>query len=149
VTANFALVQPGIADAPKILEALAQVCGDANPPTAEQLNERQMARNGGGRDSAAMRRDGGVKPKDPFPGAVPTDGKLQGLLRGFIRPTNDDATVDKVLADVKEHIKDNADLRKQAMDGWTRVLHFGDKYGTEYSRKVGREFLEELKRETK
>ena len=28
---------------------------------------------------------------------------LQGLLRSFIRPTNDDATVDKVLADVKAH----------------------------------------------
>jgi hypothetical protein len=205
VTANFALVQPGIADAPKVLEALAKACGDANPPSAEQLNERQLARNGG-RDGGAMRRDGtGIarqrptadlskfdlnsdaglrdavralivemqglraelaasrgaapspsreapnpdKPKEPFPGAVPSDDKLQGLLRSFIRPTNDDATVDKVLAEVKEHIKDNADLRKQAADGWTRVLHFGDTYGTEYSRKVGRAFLEELKQETK
>src|SRR5688500_3050321 len=90
-----------------------------------------------------------VKPKENFPGAVPTDGKLQGLLRSFIRPTNDVATVDKVLAEVKTLIKDNADLQKQAIDGWTRVLHFGERYGTEYSRKVGREFLEQLKGEQK
>ena len=102
-------------------------------------------------DDGAMRREAASseKPKEPFPGAVPTDGKLQGLLRSFIRPTNDDATVDKVLADVKEHIKDNADLRQQAIDGWTRILHFGDRYGTEYARKVGQEFLDELKRRSK
>ncbi|MSU62390.1 MAG: hypothetical protein EXS31_08340 [Pedosphaera sp.] len=149
VTANFALVQPGIADAPKVLEALAKVCGDTNPPTVAQLSERQMARGGGG---GRMNMEGGKpdgKPKENSPGAVPTDGKLQGLLRSFIRPTNDDATVDKVLADVKARIKDNADLQKQALDGWTRVLHFGDRYGTEYSRKVGREFLEQLKGQAK
>jgi hypothetical protein len=211
VTANFALSQPGIADAPKVLEALAKASGDANPPTVEELNQRQVARNGGGggRDSGGMRRGqeggppprppvdlnrfdlnteeglrgavhaligevqglraeldavrGGARPpqrpmqrenapanpqagKEPFPGAVPTDPKLEGLLRRFIKPTNDDATVDALLVEVKEHIKDNAELKQQAIDGWTRVLHFGDHYGTEYSRKVGRAFLEELKK---
>jgi len=33
VIANFALVQPGIADAPRVLEALAKACGDEQPPT--------------------------------------------------------------------------------------------------------------------
>jgi hypothetical protein len=204
VTANFALVQPGIADAPKVLEALAKVCGDTRPPTVEELNQRHMARTGGGRDGG-MRRDGQMAPrpaadltkfdlntneglrgavqaligevrslraeldtirgsgnqrpaqrenppanaetpKGPFPGAVPTDATLQGLLRRFIKPTNDDATVDAVLAEVRAHIKDSADLKQQAIDGWTRVLHFGDTYGTEYSRKVGRAFLDELKK---
>ena len=84
------------------------------------------------------------KPKEDFPGAVPADAKLVGLLRQFIRPTNDDATVDRVLAEVKTHIKDNADLTKQAADGWTRVLHFGDRYGTPYARKVGQEFLDQI-----
>jgi hypothetical protein len=151
VTANFALVQPGIADAPKVLEALAKVCGDTTSPTVEQVNERLTARIGGNREGGAMRRDAAKpdKPKEPFPGAVPTDGKLQGLLRSFIRPDNDDATVDKLLAEVKEHIKDNADLHQQAVDGWTRVLYFGDHYGTAYSRKVGGDFLEELKRPAK
>jgi hypothetical protein len=202
VTANFALVQPGIADAPKVLEALAKVSGDANPPDVEELNRRHAARNGGGREGGAMRRGGTMPPpvdlnrfdlnteeglrgavraligevqslraelaaqpgreprpgprqatpadspaaKDPFPGAVPTDPALQGMLRRFIKPTNDEATVDAVMAEVRAHIKDNADLKQQAIDGWTRVLHFGDHYGTEYARKTGQAFLEELKR---
>ena len=138
VVANFALVQPGIADAPKVIAALAKTCGDDNPPTAESLAAKQpgMAR---GRTAMAE------KPKDDFPGAVPSDEKLVGLLRQFIRPTNDDATVDRVLVEVKTHIKDNADLTKQAADGWTRVLHFGDRYGTPYARKVGQEFLDQIK----
>lgn len=149
VTANFALVQPGIADAPKLLEALAKVCGDTSPPTVEQLTERQMARGGGGAGMNPEGRKADAKPGEGFPGAVPTDAKLQGLLRQFIRPTNDDATVDRLLGEVKAHIKDNAGLQKQALDGWTRVLHFGDHYGTEHARKVGREFLEQLKAGTK
>ena len=71
---------------------------------------------------------------------MPTDAKLNGLLREFIRPTNDDATVDRVLAEVKAHIAGNADLKKQALDGWTRVLHFGDHYGTPTRGKWGRSF---------
>jgi hypothetical protein len=93
-------------------------------------------------DSAA-----GEKPKEDFPGAVPTDPKLQGLLRSFIRPTNDDATVDRLLSEVKDYIQGNADLTKQAIDGWTRVLHFGDRYGTPHAREVGRQFHEKLKAE--
>lgn len=149
VTANFALVQPGIADAPKVLEALAKVCGDTNAPTAAELTERQIARGGGGGRMATERGKSEGKPKEGFPGAVPTDAKLQGLLRQFIRPTNDVATVDRLLVEVKAHIKESTDLQKQAVDGWTRVLHFGDRYGTEYSRKVGREFLDQLKGQAK
>ncbi|MEW6303107.1 MAG: hypothetical protein AB1705_06530 [Verrucomicrobiota bacterium] len=144
--ASFALVQPGIADAPKVLAALAKVCGDEQPPTVEALTAKQpgygMAK---GRPMAKDMKKGEERPKENFPGAAPTDAKLIGLLREFIRPTNDDATVDRVLADVKASIKDDADLTKQAVDGWTRVLHFGDRYGTPYARKVGREFLDKLK----
>lgn len=205
VTANFALGQPGIADAPKVLEALAKVSGDAHPPTVEELNQRPMGRDGGGGREGGMRPGGEMaerpKPdmarfdlntedglrgavraligevqglraeldavrggnrgpaerqanrpanegaaKVPFPGAVPTDAELQGLLRRFIRKDNDDATVDGLLAEVRAHIKDNADLKQQAIDGWTRVLHFGDTYGTEYSRTKGQAFLDELKK---
>ncbi len=149
VFTNFALVQPGIADAPRVIAALATLCGDTNPPSAQVLlasgNPGRM--DGGGMrpdrpgdTNAAPARTG----KDPFPGAVPTDAKLQGLLRRFIRPTNDNATVDTVLAEVKQLIGTDPELRKQAADGWTRVLHFGDRYGTEYSRKLGAEFLQSL-----
>src|SRR5262245_31564440 len=217
VTANFALVQPGIADEPNVIEALARACGDISPPTVQQLSERQAARTRAaneraakrqraatvmerpatvmerpapgvergrsesvdfskfdlnsetglrdavralmgeirnlrgelaelsGRGTSPARQDNAAKPKEAFPGAVPTDEKLQGLLRRFIRPTNDDATVDQLLAEIESHIKGNADLTKQAIDGWTRILHFGDTYGTAYARKVGSEFLDKLK----
>jgi hypothetical protein len=40
VTANFALVQPSIAaDGPKIAKAIAEVLGDQQPPTLEQLQK--------------------------------------------------------------------------------------------------------------
>ncbi len=151
VIANFALVQPGIADAPKVLEALARTAGDTNPPTVASLSTRPGDGAGMRRGEDSMRRDNaaaGDKPKDPFPGAVPTDDQLQFLLRRFIRATNDVATTDKLLADVKAHIANQPDLQKQAIDGWTRVLHFGDRYGNDYSRKIGREFLESLQKST-
>ena len=45
VTANFALVQPGIADAPGVIGALAKLAGDKNPPKPEALLARRP--NGG------------------------------------------------------------------------------------------------------
>jgi hypothetical protein len=207
VTANFALVQPGIADAPKVIAALAKTCGDESPPSIEELSQRQAAR-GGGREGRAMRREGArgeasperqavdlsrfdlnseaglrdavralieevrslraevaalkggapppargeakaERPLEEFPGAVPTDDKLQGLLRRFIQPSNDDATVDRLRGEVEAYVKDDAGLRKQAIDGWTRILHFGDRYGTAYARKVGQDLLAKLKAEAK
>ena len=148
VTANFALVQPGIADAPRVIAALAKLCGDTNPPTVEQLTERQVARSGGGQRMAregAAKAPGAMPPKEEFPGAVPDDPKLNSLLRQLIRPTNDEATVDKLSKDIASHIQGNADLTRQASNGWVRVLHFGERYGTPYSRKVGQKFLEGLK----
>jgi hypothetical protein len=44
VTANFALVQPGIADAPKVIEAMAKLVGDPKPPTADELRGRRPMR---------------------------------------------------------------------------------------------------------
>src|SRR5262249_34809741 len=61
-TANFALVQPGIADAPKVIEALAKACGDEAPPPVEELSQRQAARSGGGRDGGDMRRGERMRP---------------------------------------------------------------------------------------
>jgi len=146
VTANFALVQPGIADAPKVVAALAQTCGDTQPPAVSDLSPRPADRTAV-RPNESMRRQESPKPdQEPFPGAVPTDDQLQFLLRRFIRATNDTATTDRILAEVQTHIRDKPDLQKQAIDGWTRVLHFGDRYGNDYSRKVGRAFLESLQK---
>ena len=49
VTANFALVQPGIADAPGVIGALAKLAGDRNPPKPEALLARRP-------NDAAMRK---------------------------------------------------------------------------------------------
>ena len=143
VAANFALVQPGVADAPKIIAALAKLIGDTNPPAAELLRER---RGLGGLRMAP--KDARREPPDragaDLPGAAPTDEKLIGLLRRFIQKSNDDATVDKVLAEVAAYVHGNENLIRQAMDGWTRVLHL--KYGTEYAQKAGQTWLEQLKK---
>ena len=146
VAANFALVQPGMADAPKIISAIAKMIGDTNPPSAEVLHERR------GRGSARMEpgqpqdRQRGItnRPGDKLPGAAPTDEKLVGLLRRFIQRTNDEAAVDKVLAEVEDYVGGNESLTRQAIDGWTRVLHL--KYGTEYAQKAGQMWLEKLKK---
>jgi hypothetical protein len=213
VTASFALVQPGFADAPRVIAALAAACSDPDPPKAEDLLARQSERGGGRgagevmrgeRDAkrrgespppldlsrfdldteaglrgavralaaevtrlraevAELRRERGgavsaaaggadrgergpAKAADEdFPGAVPSDFKLQGLLRRAIRPDNDDATVDQLIAEMETYVKGNADLTRQAIDGWVRVLHFGDRYGTPHARKAGAALLERLK----
>ena len=42
VTANFALIQPGIADGPAVVAAMAKAAGDKNPPTANVLLEQHL-----------------------------------------------------------------------------------------------------------
>ena len=147
VTANFALVQPGIADAPKVLAALAKVIGDEHPPTAEELREKRGAGNPNmaKREEAVKQRPANPNaPKVALPGAAPTDEKLVALLRRFIQKSNDDATVDKILAEVQDYIRGNDDLTKQAINGWVRVLYI--KYGTEYAQKAGQLWLDKLKK---
>lgn len=147
VTANFALVQPGMADAPKILAALASVSNDTNPPTAESLRERRGLGGTMERKPRPERTNATAaaanRPKDNLPGAAPTDEKLVGLLRRFIQKSNDEATVDKVLGEVSEYVRNDENLTRQALDGWTRVLHL--KYGTDYAQTTGKAWLEKLK----
>ena len=151
VTANFALVQPGIADAPKVITALAQAIGDTTPPTAEALQVRRGGRSAMAGDARPATREKAAagttdKPKEEFPGKPPSDGKMMGLLRRFIQPANDDAAVEQVLKEVNEYIEKDATMRQQAIDGWTRVLHF-DQYGTAYARKQGQAELEKWKQQ--
>ena len=54
-TANFALVQPGIAHAPKVVEALAAACGDEKPPSVEELSALPAGRGGEGAARMAPR----------------------------------------------------------------------------------------------
>ena len=146
VAANFALVQPGMADATKIISAIAKVVGDTNPPAAEVLRERRGL--GGPRMEPGQQRERAPenqnRPKENLPGAAPTDEKLVGFLRRFIQRSNDDAVVDKVLSEVEAYVRGNEDLTRQAINGWTRVLHL--KYGTDYAQKAGETWLEKMKK---
>jgi hypothetical protein len=78
-------------------------------------------------------------PKKLLPGAVPTDGRLVGMLRQFIQKTNTDADVDRVLAQMKTHAGTSADLLQQACDSLTRVISVN--YGTPYAQMAGRAFI--------
>ena len=151
VTANFALVQPGIADAPAVIKAMATASGDEKPPTPEALHAERAKRTGAG----GMRRDnaaGGPMTRPStrpgaganLPGAAPTDEKLLGMLRSFIQRSNDDARVDELVKQVEAYVKDDPALKKQAIDGWVRVLHL--KYGTEHAQKAGQEMVDRLQK---
>ena len=187
VTANFALVQPGIADAPSIIAAMAKLAGDDKPPAAEVLLARQNPNNrrpmrrpvnleeldlstDAARQQAIKKLVAEVKylrqqqtanprpnmrpdarpntrpnrpnaggPKKPLPGAIPKDQRLVGMLRQFIQKTNTEAEVDRVLAQMKTHADNNADLLRQACDGLARVISVN--YGTPYAQKAGRAFI--------
>ena len=142
VAANFALTQPGIVDAPKVISAIAALIGDPKPPTAEELQTRRAALIG--RDAPRRPNADPNAPKRQLPGAAPTDEKLIGMLRRFIQPTNTDADVDTVLKDVEAYVATVPDLRKQAINGWIRVLAIP--YGTPYAQKVGKTFVEKLQK---
>lgn len=138
VVANFALVQPGIADAPKVLAALAQLAGDPQPPGAEELRARR------GENRKPRPQPNRPAPGKELPGAAPTDPELISHLRAFIQKTNGPADVDRVLREVERYVQGKPELTRQAIDGWTRVLYL--KYGTDYAQKTGAEWLERLKK---
>jgi len=153
VAANFALIQPGIADAEAVIGALSKLIGLETPPTIASLTEdmRMAQQRGRGRGENMrqrgqnMRRGEGRPQGGELPGAAPTDDRLVGYLRSFIQRTNSDERVDQVLDQVRDYVKDNEDLTKQAMNGWIRVLAV--KYGTEYAQTKGAAFVEELKKQ--
>jgi hypothetical protein len=145
VTANWALVQPGIADAPPIIAAMAKACGDEKPPTVEALRAKRLGAAEGMTRGGAQTRPAAQGVGKNLPGAAPTDEKLLGMLRSFINMDNDDAKLDRLVGEIKQYVKGNADLTKQAIDGWTRVIFL--KYGTEYAQKSGQEMVDSLKKQ--
>ncbi|MBX3744473.1 MAG: hypothetical protein KF833_04120 [Verrucomicrobiae bacterium] len=143
VWTNFALVQPGVADAPAVIGALSRLAGDREPPDLRTLID------GPGERPMAMERRGGEGPAavEPFPGAVPSDDRLNGLLRQFLRPTQDAAAADRLLEEIEGYVRGDEGLMRQAIAGWERVLHFGDRYGTAHAREAAQGSLERLRKE--
>jgi len=101
-------------------EAMKKVIGDLVKEVAALKAELAALKAGGNAQPAA------------HPGVL-------GLLRAFIQPSNTNADVDRVAADIDLYTRGKADLIKQAHDGWVRILHL--KYGTEYAQKVGAEMV--------
>ncbi len=155
VTANFALIQPGIADAEAVVQSLSSLIGLESPPSIESLTPNMRMANARnmreGNNPRMQRRGPNMQRKKPqgggakLPGAAPTDSRLIGYLRQFIQKTNSDKMVDQVMDQVREYIKGDEDLTTQAMNGWIRVLHV--KYGTDYAQTQGAAFVAELKKQ--
>lgn len=113
VTANFALIQPAVTDAPLIAEAICKAAGGKAP----NLKELETL---------------------AFPGRKPAtqperDPALVGLLRRII---NKDATPDDVkqaAESVEKHVGEKKDLQKQL--GEIAAVVVQNKYGTEAAQK--------------
>jgi hypothetical protein len=113
VSANFALVQPSVTDAPKIAEAVTKVAG-GKPPTLDELNKIAFP----DRPPQVVRPAAGIK-----------DQQLVGLLRGVIRP---DATADQVkdaAAAVEKYVGDDKDRQQTLGDAARRIEKAG--YGSD------------------
>ncbi len=92
VTANFALVQPGIADGDRVIAAMADAIGDGDPPSAEDLAGRHAGRrNRGGRQrpNAMRARRGGAmqmnKPLDLSPFDLETRDGLRDAVKALAK----------------------------------------------------------------
>lgn len=144
VTANFALVQPGVADVTNIVAAIAKLIGDERPPSQAELQARRAPAEPAMTRPAAAQRPMTNAAAQNIPGAAPTDARLLTLLRSFIQPTNSKEAVDKVLADVRAYVRESDELKKQTVGGWVRVIYL--KYGTDYAREAGQALVDELKK---
>lgn len=116
-------------------ESMKKVILDLVKEVAALKAELAALKAGGNAQPAAQPKP----PAGPLPGAAPTDPGVLGLLRAFIQPSNTNADVDRVAADIDLYTRGKADLLKQAHDGWVRILHL--KYGTEYAQKIGAEMV--------
>ena len=99
VTANFALVQPGLqADGPKILKAIVDVTGGGEVPSIADLEgPKYRSREEMKRTSDTPRR---------------TDPKLETLLRSFINKQASDEDVKQTAAEVEKYVMDNEAARR-------------------------------------
>ena len=126
VTANFALVQPGMkADGPKILAAIVEATGGGKVPPIEQFSGRRYA--------------GKNKPRDEVP-------NLRPLLSPVIDKSATPEQVDKAAAAVEEFIAKNEAARKEVGRIARTIVNSGklENYGTsraqEYLRKWAKKY---------
>jgi hypothetical protein len=110
VTANFALVQPSVAqDGPKILKAVVDVTGGGDVPDIARFGNRMRTAAANG-----------------------PDGNLRNLLRPVINKQATEKEVEKAAAAVEEYVEKHADAKKQIGQISNRIIDAGrlETYGT-------------------
>ena len=109
VTANYAIVQPGMVDAPKLLADVAKLVG-GKVPTLEELQTGRM-------------RPIEMQPADP--------PELVTLLRALIQKTNTGAQVDQAVSGIREWAGSHASRRAMVAKKMETLIPL--KYGTDYA----------------
>jgi hypothetical protein len=126
VTANLALVQPGIqADGPKILKAIVDVTGGGKVPTIAEL--------AGPRYRGQARKDAPARKNDP---------KLTSLLRAVINKQASEDDVSKAAVEVENYVEKNETAKRELGRIVSTVANSGkfSNYGTEAARKKLKEW---------
>ena len=135
VSANFALVQPGLqADGPKILKAIVEASGGGKVPTVEEI---------------AGPRYTGQKPAARPPARSENDPKLVGLLRPVINKQATEDEVKEAAEKVEAYVKTNENARRELARITTTIVNSDklENYGTEAARGYLKKWAKEFGRE--
>ena len=118
VTANFAIIQPGTVDAPRVMTAVARHVG-GRVPTAEEIQAELT--KGSGR--AVVTMSGGTAEPDP--------PEMVTMLRSLIQLSNTNERVDQVVGELRTWAGSDAKRRAAIAQKMTVIIPL--KYGTEYA----------------
>jgi uncharacterized small protein (DUF1192 family) len=143
VQGNWAITSPSDVDAPPIVKAI-----DALVP-ADRVAELEARVAALEREVAQLKQQtgGGMAARPARPasaGKAPADAALNGAMRRVIRRDAADADVDAALKEIDERARSSAELKQEAIDGFTLLVDL--KYGGDYAQKRLKEALEALKK---
>jgi len=111
VTANFAIIQPGMVDAPRILGEVVKHSGGKAPTLVELQAEREK-----------MTASGSMQQDPP---------ELVSLLRSLIQRSNTEGQVDEAVKGIREWV--GTDSKRRAIVAKKMETIIPLKYGTEYA----------------
>jgi hypothetical protein len=118
VTANFAIIQPGTVEAPRVMTAAARHVG-GHVPTAEEIQAELTAKSG----RAVVTMSGNAEPDPP---------EMVTMLRSLIQLSNTNERVDQVVGELRSWAGSDAKRRSAIAQKMTVIIPL--KYGTEYAR---------------
>lgn len=131
VTFNAALIDPSLpVELPKVLDAICAVAG-GEPPKLDSLL--------GGQTRATMQRGGNGGGEQVPNDQVPGFGKVEPLLRAFIRKSNSDERVDELAKQIEEILKDAPEAKQRVKEIAGRVYKI---YGTDHAKEYLRRWAD-------